>query len=170
MGWENHYPSDDRHVRRFADGFCILIAVASAALAAFARPSDKRVEQSALGGRAVMATRAPVYRPSGWQSEADRRRAYDQTKARHYTKARRYHLRNAYLATHPLCECGCNGVASVVDHKQPHNGDDALLYAWENPQAMTKQRHDRKTATHDGGFGNRINKGTDNGNRHPSTT
>jgi 5-methylcytosine-specific restriction protein A len=53
-----------------------------------------------------------------------------------------------------LCECGCGYAASVVDHRQPHNGNDRLMYAWDNLQAMTKQCHDRKTAAHDGGFGN----------------
>jgi 5-methylcytosine-specific restriction endonuclease McrA len=96
-----------------------------------------------------MATRAPVHQPIGWQSEAERRRAYDRAKVRYYTKARWYHLRRAYLATHPLCECGCERPATVVDHKQPHRGDDALMYAWDNLQAMTKPCHDRKTATHD---------------------
>ncbi|HEY1442346.1 MAG TPA: hypothetical protein VGF65_16340 [Mycobacterium sp.] len=28
------------------------------------------------------------------------------------------------------------------------------MYSWDNLQAMTKQCHDRKTAAHDGGFGN----------------
>ena len=110
---------------------------------------------SARTGLSDVATRAPVHQPAGWQSEADRRRAYDRAKVKHYDKGRwRYQLRVAYLATHPLCECGCNRPATVVDHKQPHNGDDALLYAWDNLQAMTKQCHDRKTATQDGGFGN----------------
>jgi 5-methylcytosine-specific restriction protein A len=101
-----------------------------------------------------MATRAPVHQPVGWQSQVDRRRAYDQSKVRHYTKRRWDKLRIAYLATHPLCECGCGRVATVVDHKLPHHGDDALLYAWDNLQAMTKPCHDRKTAAVDGGFGN----------------
>jgi 5-methylcytosine-specific restriction protein A len=106
-----------------------------------------------------MPTRPEVHRPEGWrppaQADAERRAAYDQTKARHYTKRRWYHLRRAYLASHPLCECGCGHVATVVDHKRPHGGDDALLYAWDNLQAMTKPCHDRKTAGRDGGFGNR---------------
>ena len=58
-----------------------------------------------------------------------------------------------YLCAHPLCECGCNQPATVVDHQRPHNGDRALMYAWDNLQAMTKPCHDRKTATIDGGFG-----------------
>ena len=101
-----------------------------------------------------MATRSPVHQPIGAQTETERRTAYDRTKVRHYTKRRWFHLRNAYLATHPLCECGCGYAATVVDHKRPHNGDDALLYAWDNLQALTKECHDRKTAKHDGGFGN----------------
>ena len=103
-----------------------------------------------------MPLRSPVHQPGGYQTEAARRAAYDRAKPRHYTKRRWFHLRAAYLATHPLCECGCNGVATVVDHKVPHNGDDALLYAWDNLQAMTKACHDRKTAAHDGGFGNPV--------------
>jgi 5-methylcytosine-specific restriction enzyme A len=103
-----------------------------------------------------MPDRMPLYRPPGWQSEADRRRAYDKAKVRHYDKRRwRDHLRAAYLATHPICECGCGWPATVVDHKQPHRGDEALMYDWDNLQAMTKQCHDRKTATQDGGFANR---------------
>ena len=101
-----------------------------------------------------MPISSPVHQPAGWQTEAARRAEYDRTKPRHYTKRRWFHLRAAYLATHPLCECGCLGVATVVDHKLPHNGDDALLYAWDNLQAMTKACHDRKTAAVDGGFGN----------------
>ena len=108
-----------------------------------------------------MPNSAPVHHPTGWQSEADRRAAYDRTKTRHYTKRRWQHLRDAYLATHPTCECEdqCGGVATVVDHKTPHHGDDALMYAWDNLKAMTKPCHDRKTAAIDGGFGNPVKRG-----------
>lgn len=107
----------------------------------------------------VMPTSPPVHQPAGAQQAADRRLAYDRSKARHYTKRRWFHLRKAYLATHPLCECGCGYPATVVDHRTPHNGNDALLYAWTNLQAMAKACHDRKTATFDGGFGNTIKTG-----------
>jgi 5-methylcytosine-specific restriction protein A len=40
-----------------------------------------------------------------------------------------------------------------VDHKQPHHGDDVLMYAWSNLQSLTAECHNRKTATQDGGFG-----------------
>ena len=73
-------------------------------------------------------------------------------------------LRIAYLAQHPLCECdenggaGCGRPALIVDHRTPHNGDEALLYDWDNLQAMTKACHDRKTAARDGGFGNPVRR------------
>lgn len=66
-----------------------------------------------------------------------------------------------YLRSHPLCECDdtqCNGIATVVDHRIPHNGDRSLMYRWDNLQAMTKPCHDRKTAREDGGFGNPIKR------------
>jgi 5-methylcytosine-specific restriction protein A len=99
---------------------------------------------------------SPVHQPIGAQTATERRAAYDQRKVRYYTKRRWFHLRAAYLATHPLCECGCLGVATVVHHKLPHHGDDALLYAWDNLQALTKPCHDRITAARDGGFGNPV--------------
>jgi 5-methylcytosine-specific restriction protein A len=103
-----------------------------------------------------MPNAAPVHRPIGAQTETERRRAYD---AKRGSPSRVYgwrwqKLRAAYLARHPLCECGCGYAATVVDHRKPHLGDDRLMYAWDNLQAMTKACHDRKTASVDGGFGN----------------
>jgi 5-methylcytosine-specific restriction enzyme A len=92
----------------------------------------------------------------------ERRAAYDAARpspARTYGR-RWQRLRLAYLARNPLCECdenagaGCGRPAVVVDHRVPHNGDEVLLYSWDNLQAMTKACHDRKTAARDGGFGN----------------
>jgi 5-methylcytosine-specific restriction protein A len=54
--------------------------------------------------------------------------------------------------------CWISRAASNPSHKQPHNGDDALLYAWDNLQAMTKECHDRKIVLHDGGFGNAVRR------------
>ncbi|HSR76309.1 MAG TPA: HNH endonuclease signature motif containing protein [Xanthobacteraceae bacterium] len=103
-----------------------------------------------------MPTRPPVHRPAGARSTAERRAAYDAARvspSRIY--GRRWQaLRRAYLAAHPLCECGCGYAAAVVDHRRAHNGDRGLLYDWSNLQALTKACHDRKTAARDGGFGN----------------
>jgi 5-methylcytosine-specific restriction enzyme A len=101
-----------------------------------------------------MATRSPVHHPPGWRPEAERRAEYDRGKVRHYDTQRWKRLRAAYLVQHPLCECGCGYAATVVDHRKAHRGDPLLLFAWDNLQAMTKPCHDRKTAKHDGGFGN----------------
>ena len=109
-----------------------------------------------------MPERRPLHEPIGYQSPEQRRRAYNATHARgSAVYGRRWQkLRNAYLATHPLCECGCDHPATVVDHRVPHNGDDGLMYSWNNLMAMTRACHDRKTATRDGGFGNPVRDGT----------
>jgi len=71
---------------------------------------------------------------------------------------RRY--RTVFLKGHPLCECeDCkkNGwiiPATVVDHIIPHKGNYDLFWDPKNHQAMSKQHHDIKTASEDGGFGN----------------
>jgi 5-methylcytosine-specific restriction enzyme A len=101
-----------------------------------------------------MANRRPQHRSLGVGSYADRRLARPSPSRVYGWRWQK--LRLAYLAQHPLCECEerCGHPATVVDHKTPHNGDAALLYDWSNLQAMTKRCHDRKTAAHDGGFGN----------------
>ena len=45
--------------------------------------------------------------------------------------------------------------ASVVDHIVPHKGDTSLLWDMDNREAMCKYHHDQKTASRDGGFGNK---------------
>ena len=108
-----------------------------------------------------MPVSPPVHSPLGAISEAARKRAYDDARPnRSAIYGRRWRaLRAAYLARNPICECGCGYPATVVDHRQPHNGNPALIYAWDNLQAMTKPCHDRKTASRDGGFGNPSHKG-----------
>jgi 5-methylcytosine-specific restriction protein A len=62
--------------------------------------------------------------------------------------------RAAFLVKHPRCaECG--GTAYVVDHIEPHKGDDRLFRDRTNWQSLCHRCHSRKTAQHDGGFGNR---------------
>jgi 5-methylcytosine-specific restriction protein A len=55
-----------------------------------------------------------------------------------------------YLYRHPLCvNCHDQGYlepATVVDHIQPHRGDQALFWDPSNWQALCKTCHDRKTA------------------------
>lgn len=105
-----------------------------------------------------MPTSPPVHLSQGVISEAARKRLYDAARPpRSAIYGHRWRkLRAAYLASHPTCECGCGYPATVVDHRQPHLGDPALIYAWDNLSAMTKACHDRKTAARDGGFGNPV--------------
>src|SRR5262245_2556293 len=70
--------------------------------------------------------------------------------------------RATFLRQHPLCQCElCDEgrirllPSSVVDHKVPHRGDQSLFWDTDNWQALNKACHDRKTATQDGGFGNK---------------
>lgn len=67
--------------------------------------------------------------------------------------------RLAYLAENPFCvHCQQDGLiskADVIDHIQPHKGDRRLFWDFDNWQALCKRCHDSKTATEDGGFGNR---------------
>jgi 5-methylcytosine-specific restriction enzyme A len=105
-----------------------------------------------------MAWRRPVHQAIGAQTTVERKAAYDRAKVRHYGKRRWHHLRLAFLAQNPLCSCGCLRPATVVDHKRPHNGDETLLYDWNNLSAMAKPCHDRKTVLRDGGFGNPVKR------------
>jgi 5-methylcytosine-specific restriction protein A len=107
-----------------------------------------------------MPIAAPSHRPQGYQTDAQRRAAYEAThRSRSGIYGHRWRkLRDAYLAQHPVCECGCGYAATVVDHRTPHNGNAALLYAWTNLEAMAKPCHDAKTAARDGGFGNPVKR------------
>jgi 5-methylcytosine-specific restriction enzyme A len=65
--------------------------------------------------------------------------------------------RVTYLVRNPLCvECKAEGAvraATIVDHVEPHKGDQTLFWDTSNWQALCKPHHDRKTAREDGGFG-----------------
>jgi len=64
-------------------------------------------------------------------------------------------LRAAKLRADPLCvECYAQGIvtpATHVDHRDGDDGNDA----WDNLQSLCAPCHSRKTATQDGGFGNK---------------
>lgn len=64
--------------------------------------------------------------------------------------------RKWYLQHHPICMKCDKAAASVVDHIIPHKGNDDLFWDMSNHQALCKKCHDIKTATEDGGFGNKI--------------
>lgn len=62
--------------------------------------------------------------------------------------------REAYLQEHPVCVI-CGTKANTVDHITPHRGDPMLFWAHWNWQPMCPRCHGRKTASEDGGFGNK---------------
>ena len=68
-------------------------------------------------------------------------------------------LREWWLRRNPLCvECAKNTrvtPATDLEHIVPHKGDKALFYNTKNLQGLCKACHSRKTASEDGGFGNR---------------
>lgn len=80
---------------------------------------------------------------------ADQRRA---TARSHYGGARWRAVRRTYLRHHPLCECGCGRIATVVHHLDGKglHGPDA--YNPTNLMAMAKACHDRITAADHGGW------------------
>lgn len=89
------------------------------------------------------------------RDESRQRNSYDTW----YNRAAWKRLRNTWLNEHPLCEeCLRSGEivqAEVVDHIDPHRGDWTKFMDRGNLQSLCKPCHDRKTASEDGGFGNR---------------
>ena len=73
--------------------------------------------------------------------------------------ARWQKVRLSFLRNNPLCaECykiDALTAATVVDHIEPHKGDQSLFWDQDNWQSLCKQCHDRKTAREDGAFGNK---------------
>jgi 5-methylcytosine-specific restriction protein A len=67
--------------------------------------------------------------------------------------------RKLFLDRNPLCaECQQMGrltAATIVDHVIPHKGDTRLFWDMDNWEAICKSHHDQKTASQDGGFGNK---------------
>ena len=61
----------------------------------------------------------------------------------------------AFLGLHRYCAV-CFAPATLVDHIRPHKSDKGLFWRRSNWQAMCSPCHSRKTASEDGGFGNRI--------------
>jgi Restriction endonuclease len=71
--------------------------------------------------------------------------------------------RAVFLSQHPLCEeCAREGAltpATVVDHIQPHRGNQEMFWGVTNWQSLCKRHHDIKTVKEDGGFGNQRKDG-----------
>jgi len=84
----------------------------------------------------------------------------DESESRGWIHSTRWRkVREGHLCQYPLCsECerqGAVAAATLVDHVTPHKGDYGLFWDPMNWQSMCDPCHNRKTATEDGGFGNR---------------
>ena len=111
-----------------------------------------------VSGVPVVPWMPPVHRPVGWRDKAQQDRDYAQWRnpaalALYQSPAWRK-ARAAFLALNPVC-AACGVAARVVDHIDPHRGDPAIFWARHRWQALCISCHNRKTATHDGGFGHR---------------
>jgi 5-methylcytosine-specific restriction enzyme A len=108
-----------------------------------------------------MPTRPPVHKP--YPQRERRLPALVVQQKRTSARVRGYtwrweKARAAFLARRPLC-AHCEREhrftpATVVDHVEPHRGNDELFWDQTNWQPLCKPHHDAKTAREDGGFGN----------------
>lgn len=109
-----------------------------------------------------MPVRPPIHIPVGRRNKREQDRDYARTRNRAsrtlYGTRRWRRERLVFLAANPLCvECERHGViraASVVDHIDPHHGDETVFWDDKRWQALCVSCHSRKTAAQDGGFGN----------------
>ena len=109
-----------------------------------------------------MPTRVPIHEPVGRMDKQERDKAYarnrDAVATALYHSARWRKARAHFLRRQPLCaECDRNGIiraACVVDHSDPHRGDERVFWDESRWQALCASCHGRKTAGSDGGFGN----------------
>lgn len=84
------------------------------------------------------------------------RREYDQRRggARQRGYGKRWEQESkAFLALpqNRVCACGCGQPADVVDHRQPHKGNQRLFWDRSNWQPMNHRCHNRKSMGQDRG-------------------
>ena len=80
------------------------------------------------------------------------RQAYRERTQRMYNNALWRRNSKRFLKLNPYC-VGCRPVltrAQVVDHKQPHNGNEELFWDVDNWQGMCRRCHNAKTRKEQG--------------------
>ena len=104
-----------------------------------------------------MPTRAPKHNPRTVRvkrQDNERMNSRERGYTWRWQKARAYHLK-----CFPLCaECKRNGrltAAEVVDHIEPHRGDQAKFWDRDNWQSLCKRCHAEKTAKERDGWAKR---------------
>lgn len=103
------------------------------------------------GSKRIGETHAPKYFAKG-----EKQKSSSSSKGYNY-RWQRY--RAGYLRRHPLCAACFSRKrytpATEVDHIVPHKGDFELFWDPNNHQGLCKSCHSKKTASEDGGFGNK---------------
>jgi 5-methylcytosine-specific restriction endonuclease McrA len=98
-----------------------------------------------------MPSKPQVFRPAHLGPRLTKRQVFDALDARRGSSAQRGYgskwqkARDAYIAAHPWCACGCGGLATVLDHIVPHRGDMKLFWNPSNWQGLTVRCHARKS-------------------------
>lgn len=89
-------------------------------------------------------------KPSATSWRKDKRTSHERGYGMAWQRARR-----DFLLSHPLCVmCDAEGVtkaAEVVDHIQPHQGEQSLFWDQNNWQSLCKAHHDSDKARHEHG-------------------
>lgn len=79
------------------------------------------------------------------EKQRERKRRHDRkrlnSRQRGYTREWE-NARADFLRLHPFCAM-CGTEATLVDHIQPHRGDKALFWNWNNWQALCASCHSR---------------------------
>lgn len=92
--------------------------------------------------QALETSRRPTLAAGSWRSDKP-------TAAKRGYGYRWQKARELFLSKRPLC-CACEAegrvvVATVVDHIEPHRGNDRLFWDEANWQPLCKAHHDAKT-------------------------
>ena len=124
-----------------------MIALPNKSYKPCSKPGCKELVRNTL----YCANHTPQRQYSSEKRNNDNQKFYNNTRWR---KARK-----RYLMRQPLCvECRKHNILTmgkVVDHIIPHKGDINLFWDESNWQSLCVSCHNRKTAKHDGAFGNK---------------
>lgn len=94
--------------------------------------------------------RVPTMAAGSWRTS-------DQTSTQRGYGYKWQKAREGFLRSHPLCVmCEAEGrvaAATVVDHRIPHRGDQALFWDKGNWQALCKPHHDSDAQKKDNAYG-----------------
>lgn len=104
----------------------------------------------------------PKHERTAAGSDYQRRKRADQAKGpeRQFYSTREWRrIRAVVLREEPFCACGCGRTSNTVDHVKNRRAYPELALERTNLRGWYDACHNRKTASQDGGFGNRRKAG-----------